>query len=102
MPSSLASLLLTRADTVRLYGTTPPRSDSSEERIASAAAKLVTRVHALPVDGFVIYDLQDESSRTDVPRPFPFSPTVDARNYAVRLREQTGKTAIAATLPATR
>ena len=95
MPSSLATLLLAGADAVRLYGTTPPRSDSSEERIASAAAKLVTRVHALPVDGFVIYDLQDESSRTDVPRPFPFSPTVDARSYAARLREQTGKTAIA-------
>jgi hypothetical protein len=95
MAATLASLLRAHERIVRLYGTTPPRSGSSEELIAGAAAKLVARVQALPVDGFVVYDLQDESSRTDVPRPFPFVPTVDARGYAMRLRAQTGKAAIA-------
>jgi hypothetical protein len=91
----LAARLVAREGIVRLHGTTPPRSGSSEELIAGAAAKLVARVAALPVDGFVVYDLQDESGRTGVPRPFPFVPTVDARGYALRLRALTGKEAIA-------
>src|SRR5437868_5543932 len=95
MATTLASQLRAPDRIVRLYGTTPPRSGSPEELIASAAAKLVARVTALPVDGFVVYDLQDESGRTGVPRPFPFVPTVDARGYALRLRALTGKAAIA-------
>jgi 5,10-methylenetetrahydrofolate reductase len=94
MPT-LAAHLVARDQFVRLYGTTPPRSSATEEIIAGAAAKLAARVAALPVDGFVVYDLQDESGRSGVPRPFPFVPTVDARGYAKRLRTLTGKDAIA-------
>lgn len=67
---------------IYLYGTTPPRAEATEERIVRAATKLAARVGSLPLDGLLVYDVQDESSRTDAPRPFPFLPTLDSRRYA--------------------
>jgi 5,10-methylenetetrahydrofolate reductase len=92
--SQLTSKLGSRGDVVQLYGTTPPRSGSSPDLIMSAAERLVARVRGLPLDGFVVYDLQDESSRTAAPRPFPFVPTVDSRGYSKLLGELTGKSAV--------
>src|SRR5262245_58314178 len=76
---------------VSLYGTTPPRADAGAETIARAAERLAERVRALPLDGLVVYDVQDEAGRTPVPRPFPFLPTIDPRAYGRRLRELTGR-----------
>lgn len=59
-----------------------------------AAYWVCRRSLSLPLDGFVVYDLQDESSRTAAPRPFPFVPTVDSRGYSRRLGELTGKSAV--------
>ena len=73
-----------------LYGTTPPRLGSAESDITSAAAKLAARIKALPLDGLVVYDVQDESSRVSEPRPFPFLPTVDSRVYSKMLNDLTG------------
>lgn len=69
--------------TLRLsYGITPPKiSTPSERRLATAEAQ-AARISALPVDALVVYDLQDESSRTDVKRPFPFLKAVDPLEYA--------------------
>lgn len=92
--SDLRSRLLARDGFVLLYGTTPPRSGSPAELIEGAAQKLAERVRQLPLDGFVVYDLQDESARTAAPRPFPFTPTVDSRGYAKLLDELTGRAAI--------
>jgi hypothetical protein len=91
---SLESKLLAQGAFVALYGTTPPRSGSPAELIRSAGAKLAERVQPLPLDGFVVYDLQDESARTAAPRPFPFAPTVDSRGYSKLLGELTGRSAI--------
>jgi hypothetical protein len=38
----------------------------------------------------VVYDIQDESGRTGMPRPFPFMGTMDPREYSTLLRERTG------------
>ena len=62
--------------------------------MAGAAAALAARVRALPLDGLVVYDIQDESGRTSVPRPFAFSGTHDPRAYARRLKDLTGLPAI--------
>jgi 5,10-methylenetetrahydrofolate reductase len=75
---------------VLLYGTTPPRLGSAEPDIASAAAKLAARIKMLPLDGIVVYDVQDESSRVSEPRPFPFLPTIDSRVYAKMLNDLSG------------
>lgn len=93
--SLLKEALLDPEKALRLYGTTPPRAGSSEDLVRGAAEKLAARVRALPLDGLVVYDIQDESGRTANPRPFAFTGTVDPRAYAKLLRELTGKPAIA-------
>jgi hypothetical protein len=72
--------------TVLLYGTTPPRLGTAPAAIAAAADKLAARLAGLPLDGVVLYDIQDETGRTDLPRPFPFVGTVDPRDYAKLFR----------------
>ena len=92
--SLLKEALLDPRKALRLYGTTPPRAGSSEQVVRNAAQKLALRVAALPLDGVVVYDIQDESGRTANPRPFAFTGTIDPRAYSKLLREQTGKPAI--------
>ncbi len=79
---------------VFVYGTTPPRADAPIERVERAASRLAARTANLDLDGLVVYDVQDESARTSQPRPFPYLPTLDSREYARRLQEQTGRTVI--------
>ena len=91
----LKSRLLDPAETVLLYGTTPPRLGTPEDQVEAAAGKLAARIGPLPLDGVVVYDIQDETGRTPLPRPFPFAGTVDPRRYARRLAARTGRTTIA-------
>jgi len=91
---TLREKLLAPGGTVLLYGTTPPREGTSDELVEAAARKLAQRIARLPVDGLIVYDLQDESARTSVPRPFPFVRTVDPRTYARLLAGFAGKPAI--------
>jgi hypothetical protein len=77
-----------------LYGTTPPRLGTSPEAAAGAADKLAARLQGLPLDGVVVYDIQDETGRTETPRPFPFAGTLDPRVYGRLLVERLGKPAI--------
>ncbi len=58
------------------YGLTPPKASTPLERQREIAALQTARVNALGVDALVLYDLQDESSRTPVARPFPFIETI--------------------------
>lgn len=78
----LQAKLLDPARRVRLYGTTPPRAGTPADQVVAAAGKLAARLAQLPVDALVVYDIQDETGRTDRPRPFPFTGTVDPRDYA--------------------
>src|SRR5688572_15549594 len=79
---ALGDRLLSSRDLIYLYGTTPPRAEAEEERVTSAATKLAARVQSLPLDGLLVYDVQDEGERIAAPRPFPFLPTLDSRRYA--------------------
>ena len=45
-------------------------------------------------DGVVVYDIQDETGRTQHPRPFPFVGTVDPRTYSALLQERSGRPTI--------
>ena len=76
---------------VYLYGTTPPRQGSSPEKIYAIAEKLGARLSKLDLDAINVYDIQEEVSRTSLPRPFPFLPTIDPREYAKILKNLTGK-----------
>ena len=79
---------------VLLYGTTPPRADAPAEKVVHAATRLAGRVADLPLDGLVVYDVQDEAARVSEPRPFPFLPTLDAPTYGQILSQQTGKSVV--------
>ncbi len=90
----LKDKLLDPGQSVLLYGTTPPRAGADGDTVRSAAEKLAARLAPLPVDGVVVYDIQDETGRTAVPRPFPFAGTVDPRSYGALLSSRTGRPAI--------
>jgi hypothetical protein len=75
---------------VFLYGTTPPRAGTPDDAVLAVADKLAVRLRDLPVDGVVVYDIQDESGRTQLPRPFAFSGTIDPRVYSHLLITRAG------------
>lgn len=64
------------------YGITPPKLSTPEPRRREIARVQAGRIASLPVDALIVYDLQDESSRTDVERPFPFLQAIDPLEYA--------------------
>lgn len=66
---------------VLYYGITPTRDDISEEKIIDITSRRIERISKLPIDGLVVYDVQDESLRNDEERPFPYIPTIDAYTY---------------------
>jgi hypothetical protein len=67
---------------ILLYGITPPKSETSPERIAEIAEKTLARLFPLDIDALVVYDVQDESARTSEERPFPFMRALDPFQFA--------------------
>jgi len=72
---------------VYLIGTTPPKIGTDKAQLKTIAEKLLGRLHEIEYDGVIIYDIQDESSRTNQARPFAFKQTVDPREYSHLLRD---------------
>ncbi|CAN5310557.1 hypothetical protein BH09BAC3_BH09BAC3_10930 [soil metagenome] len=66
---------------ILLYGITPPKAQSSPEKINEIVAKNLNIFRSLDIDALVIYDVQDESARTTEERPFPFSSALDPFEY---------------------
>lgn len=64
-----------------LFAITPPRRSTPANRLPGIAQATVERLSRLDLDGLVLYDIDDESSRNPVERPFPFSPTIDPSDY---------------------
>ena len=74
--------VLARRSGILSYGLTPPRAAHEREKLTEIAERQRAHIRSLPVDGVVLYDLQDESSRDASPRPFTFLPTLDPFAYA--------------------
>lgn len=64
-----------------LFAITPPRQSTAPEQLPEIAAATLERLRPLDLDGLVLYDIDDESSRNPSERPFPFSPTIDPAAY---------------------
>jgi len=79
---------------VYFIGTTPPKQDTAIELVAGIADKLLDRLAAIDYDGLIVYDIQDETSRIDKPRPFPFKYTHDSRLYSKILHDKSAKPVI--------
>jgi hypothetical protein len=46
------------------------------------ANEFAQRGRVLAIDGYIVYDVQDEASRTDTKRPFPYRPLMEPSLYA--------------------
>ncbi|MDX1809914.1 MAG: methylenetetrahydrofolate reductase [Sulfurospirillaceae bacterium] len=66
---------------ILLYGITPPKVKHTPDEIQAIADKHIERINNLDIDGLVLYDIQDESDRTQEVRPFPFVETLNSSFY---------------------
>jgi hypothetical protein len=73
-----------RAGEFLLFAVTPPRSTTTPAEAAEIARVTLERLRELPIDGLVLYDIDDESDRNPAERPFPFLPTMDPADYLAR------------------
>ena len=78
----LADKIKNRESGIVVYGITPPKKGTSPEKIEEIAALQIQRLEPLNLDGLILYDIQDEKTRTSEARPFPFIETLDAYGYA--------------------
>lgn len=79
---------------VYFIGTTPPKSDTPVEEVDTIAEKLLNRLCDIDFDGLIVYDIQNEDSRTSKPRPFPFKSTHDPRLYSSLLSKKSSRPVI--------
>lgn len=79
---------------VYFIGTTPPKNDTPIDQVSDIAEKLLNRVSDIDFDGLIVYDIQDENSRTNKPRPFPFKSTLDPRLYSAILNQKSSRPVI--------
>ena len=71
-----------RESGVLLYGITPPKAKSSPEKVIELAERTLNNLISVDIDALVVYDVQDESARTNEERPFPFTNALDPFEYA--------------------
>lgn len=91
MGETLSDVLKDSTRPAFLFGSTPPREGTTENKAREACAKFAARSAVLATDGFIVYDIQDEGGRTTMERPFPFRKTMDAAQYASYFRPVSGK-----------
>jgi hypothetical protein len=82
MNSSLAEKLSSRVPGICLYGFAPPKQATPSDQLEGIVTQQLARLGSLPVDGLIVYDIQDETERVSTPRPFPFLPTLNPEVYA--------------------
>lgn len=74
--------IASKASGIVLYGITPPKEQVEPQRVIEIAEKTLARLYNLDIDALVVYDVQDESARTDEVRPFPFLSAHDPFEFA--------------------
>lgn len=80
--TALKQQILEKKSGFLFYGLTPPKLKTDTDKIKEIANKQIERLKTLDLDGLILYDIQDESSRTDAPRPFPFLSTISPDFYS--------------------
>lgn len=78
----LKSKIVQQENGLLFYSLTPPKVTTDPERIQDIAEKQVARLQGTPIDGLIVYDIQDESQRTDKERPFAFISTLSPEVYS--------------------
>ncbi len=65
-----------------LYSLTPPKISTDPERVTTIAGNQVNRLKGVAIDGLILYDIQDESTRTESERTFSFIKTIAPEVYS--------------------
>ncbi|MBM7568899.1 methylenetetrahydrofolate reductase [Paenibacillus sacheonensis] len=78
----LSEKIRNRETGIITYGMTPPKESHSPDKIAEIAQRQCERLEGLPIDGLILYDVQEESDRVDLDRPFPYLRTVEPMAYS--------------------
>ncbi|RJG39489.1 methylenetetrahydrofolate reductase [Motilimonas pumila] len=94
MPTNLQQKFTELTCGVYFIGTTPPKENTELSAVAGIADKLLERLTEIEYDGLIVYDIQDETSRIDKPRPFPFKSTHDPRLYSQLLASKSQREVI--------
>ncbi len=68
------------------YGITPPGATVVGDRLRRAISRAAERANNMKLDGLIVYDVADESDRTDQPRPFAYSAPHDPMEYSSLIR----------------
>jgi hypothetical protein len=84
LPVDLQRAIVERTGEFLLFAVTPPRLATGPEQSRRIAEVTLERLRPLGVDGLVLYDIDDESDRNFMDRPFPFLPTTDPAEYLAR------------------
>ena len=93
-PMWLARALSDPSRPTFLFGSTPPREGTTPVEAAKICSKFVARSRAHASDGFIVYDIQDESARNAASRPFPFQRTIEPSDYAALFPPESGKSTV--------
>ncbi|MFB6454943.1 methylenetetrahydrofolate reductase [Chitinophaga sp. Hz27] len=81
MKSDLRRKISERNTGIVLYSLTPPKITTAEERVLTIAHNQMENLKRLDIDGLILYDIQDESTRTEKERTFSFIPTIAPEQY---------------------
>lgn len=76
---------------VFLLGDVPPGEGTPPGKCQEIADKFLQRSRPLAVDGFIVYDIQDEPGRNDMDRPFPYRRVMDSSAHAALLSRSSGR-----------
>ncbi|MGX5817098.1 methylenetetrahydrofolate reductase [Chitinophaga lutea] len=85
MTISLTDKIKAKHSRLVFYSLTPPKITTPGDRIAEIAQAQLQRLSRHDIDALILYDIQDESTRTDQERTFSFIPTVPPEVYAADL-----------------
>lgn len=82
-----AKLAAGRKRGVCLFGTVPPRSNLTMDRVEQYAERLAGTIKKLRPDGVIVYEIQEEEGRDGQERPFAFATTHPPRLFAKMISE---------------
>ncbi len=81
---TLKDKILNRDTGLLFYSFSPPKITTEEDRVLAIAGRQREWLSGLDLDGLILYDIQDESSRTNEERTYPFIPTIAPEVYCKR------------------
>jgi hypothetical protein len=81
MTMTLRDKITNRQPGLVFYSLTPPKVTTEQSKLLTIAGNQVERLQQVAIDGLILYDIQDESTRTDKERTFSFIPTIPPEDY---------------------